>query len=1086
MTRFLFPGVELAGRSLGVLGLAALLALPSRAGTRAPCGRSTQHVARSAQRDAGHGREPLRPVSGLRASDAATRQRVWAAYGRLPLAFEPNTGQSDPRVKFLARGPGYTLGLLPTEAVFVLHTPARRKGTIIAGLTIPRKFSLPKGKGKWKPARPVYRPGGRTTLLRMQLLGSNPAARITGRGRLPGTSNYLRSSNPKKWHTEIPTYARVRYQGVYPGVDLVYYGNQRQLEYDFVVAPGAEPGRVRLAFGGARRVWVDRGGDLVVQTAGGDLRQRRPVIYQEVGGRRREVPGGYLVDDRGRVGFRVAAYDRTRPLVIDPSLVYSTYLGGDVPYIGMGIAVDGQGNAYVTGITGSDSLTITGKPSVSGSLNVTGKPSISGGLTGSVRVSGISVSSTDFDAFVAKVNPTGTALVYSTYLGGTGADVALGIAVDGSGNAYVTGVTGSEDFPVTTGAAQTTYGGSSDAFVAKVNPTGTALVYATYLGGTVLDAGIGIAVDSSGNAYVTGVTASTDFPTTTGAFQTALSGLEAFVTKVNATGTALVYSTYLGSDNLTIGIDIAVDGQGSAYVTGLTLSPNFPTTTGAFQTDEFGGDAFVTKLNAAGTALVYSTYLGGSNIDIGIGIAVDGQGNAYVTGATFSTDFPTTTGAFQTDQPDADAFVTKVNATGTALAYSTYLGGSGTDVGLGIAVDGQGNAYVTGTTASSDFPTTAGAFQTSHPATDPDVFVSKVNGTGTALAYSTYLGGTSADVGLGIAVDGSGNAYVTGLTGSTDFPTTAGAYQSQFGSSADAFVTKLATGGTGAIVAVLKENNGTQIRISNLGTAPTFVCRGNSAGGTSDDAFTVCVDNQVEVGASSLTPVNLLPASLGNGMGVPFYFPKPGASPIFLTPQPATNPPVYNLDDPDANPATHNPLPPGTMVQVMMENRPTNGKSLGVHTLFQHPKGSCQLFEARSFFNTSRTVKRITQVRELVKPQACGSFAAAGAGLLAIADTTPSGSVTLGTVGSTGANPTKGMKPSAAGSVDAGTGFTTEFARGGTTLLTGSPIASCGATGAAQYRYLELFLNFPPGAVPLQPAGKSGSEKQLGYRIDVQ
>jgi hypothetical protein len=401
---------------------------------------------------------------------------------------------------------------------------------------------------------------------------------------------------------------------------------------------------------------------------------------------------------------------------------------------------------------------------------------------------------------VTKLNATGTALIYSTYLGGNGHDSDNSIAVDASGNAYVSGDTFSTDFPTTPGAFQTSFGtGSDHAFVTKLNATGTAMTYSTYLGGNDVDLCNGIAVDALGNAYVTGQTTSTNFPTTANAFQTTFGGgiYDAFVTKLNASGTALTYSTYLGGNDVDLCNGIAVDALGNAYVSGRTSSTNFPTTPGAFQSSFGTGSAhaFVTKLNASGTALIYSTYLGGNGSDEARGtIALDGSGNAFVSGETSSTNFPTTPGAFQTSfgTGSLDAFVTKLNASGTALVYSTYLGGNDADSCEGIAVDALGNAYVTGITLSTDFPTTPDAFQTTFGGGFNDAFITKLNGTGTALIYSTYLGGNDLDVGHGITVDGSGNAYVTGLTASTNFPTTPGAFQTSRTPDWDAFVTKIA------------------------------------------------------------------------------------------------------------------------------------------------------------------------------------------------------------------------------------------------------------------------------------------------------
>ena len=590
-------------------------------------------------------------------------------------------------------------------------------------------------------------------------------------------------NDPAKWHTNVPNYAKVKYANVYPGVDLVYYGNQGQLEYDFVVHPGADPRQIALEVGAVREppgahrdapLRVDGNGDLVLGTEAGQLILRKPVVYQRGTDHGQPttdvVEGGYALKGN-RITFELARYDKTRPLVIDPTLVYSTYLGGNFRDGAYGIAVDASGHAYVTGQTFSANF-----PTTTGAFMT--------------RFGGAG------DAFVSELNTAGSALIYSTYLGGSGDDAGRGITVDAPGNAYVTGWTASSDFPTTAGAFQTTLGGGyDDAFVTKLNATGSALLYSTYLGGSSYDEGHGIAVDASGDAYITGFTYSSNFPTTAGAFRTASRGLDdAFVSELNPAGSALLYSTYLGGSSYDEGDGIAVDGSGNAYITGFTYSSNFPTTTGAFQRTPSGGfDAFVSKLNAAGSTLLYSTYLGGGSDDFGLGIAVDTSGNAYVTGLTYSSNFPTTAGAFQTSLGGGqgggydDAFVVKLNAAGTALAYSTYLGGGGDDAGYGIAVDASGNASVTGGTYSSNFPTTAGAFQTTLPGVD-NAFVSAVNPAGSALLYSTYFGGSKVDQGRGIALDGSGNVYVAGWAGSRNFPTTAGTFQSTLKGFSNAFV----------------------------------------------------------------------------------------------------------------------------------------------------------------------------------------------------------------------------------------------------------------------------------------------------------
>lgn len=713
---------------------------------------------------------PARPTATthtpvLQPTAAESQARVRETYGKLPLYFEANLGQSDPQVKFLARAPHQTLFLTSTEAV----------------------LSLTKRESTTLPAHGNSEPSGSAhgAVLRMTFAGANPTPRLSGFEEQPGKANYFFGNDPAKWRTEVSTYAKVRYDDLYPGVDLIYYGTQRQLEYDLIVHAGTDPTRVALAFKGSDRQEVDAQGDLVLYTTAGPIRQRKPVIYQEMNGVRQEIPGGYVLTARHQVTFRVGAYDIRRPLVIDPVLVYSTYLGGSGADEGAGIAVDGHGNAYVTGFTAS-----TNFPTSSGALEA----SYGGGL---------------IDACVTKLDPTGSALVYSTYLGGSDLDEAFGIAVDGLGNAYMTGATFSNNFPTTEGAFQTTYGGGfGDGFVTKLSPTGSALVYSTYLGGSGQDGGNGIAVDAAGDVHVTGLTSSWyDFPTTAGAFQTTFGNgyQKAFVTKLDPTGSTLVYSTYLGGSDISDfdqGEGIALDTLGNAYATGFTHSADFPTTAGASQTRLAGIDnAFVTKLSFSGSAL-YSTFLGGGNIDHGSGIATDAEGNAYVTGFTDSTDFPTTTGAFQTTfHGVVDAFVTKLNPTGSSIVYSTYLGGTDDDGGGAIAVDTAGNAYVMGSTQSTDFPTTAGALQTTFGGVY-DTFVTKLDFTGSVpLVYSTYLGGSGGDGGVGlgldapggIAVDPLGNAYVSGTTRSTDFPTTARAFQVTSGGNYDVFVAKIAT-----------------------------------------------------------------------------------------------------------------------------------------------------------------------------------------------------------------------------------------------------------------------------------------------------
>ncbi len=682
-----------------------------------------------------------------------------AAYGKLPLAFQENLGQADPRVRFTARGLGMDVFLTETAGILALAAD-RPEGL--------RSLRVGRMRAGSRPAR------RESAAVRMRLVGGAAAASPVGLEALPGTANYFIGADPSRWRTDVPTYAKVKFPDVYPGVDLVFHGNQRQLEYDFVVAPGADPGSIRVAFDGADQLRVNEDGDLVLTIAGRELVQRRPLAYEEDGGvrrpltsgARREVGASYVIVGKGEVAFRVSRRDPARRLVIDPVLAYSTYLGGSFNDEVWSIAVDRWGNALVTGETASTDL-----PEVNPLQSSHGGGS--------------------YDAFVAKIDAAGGALVYATYLGGSAEDGAAGIAVDRSGNAYVAGNTASTDFP-TANPFQPAHGGAVDAFVAKLGPRGTALAYSTYYGGSAEDLAWGIAVDGSGNAYVAGHTHSGDLPTVNPFQPAGGGGYDVFVAKLDASGSALAYSTYLGGSGFDIGNAIAVDWWGRAYVTGNTSSDDFPTVNAlqpARGSKTWEADAFVTLLSRDGRALHYSTYLGGSSLDEGTGIAGGPWCGAYVTGNTWSLDFPTASPLQPASgEGGGDAFVARLACRGDSLVYSTYLGGSAEDRSLGIAVDGWGDAHVTGFTYSTDFPT-ANPLQ---PATrgNGDAFVARLNPGGDAFAYSTYLGGSSFDAANSIAVDTRGNAYVAGVTLSTDFPTE-GPLQASAAGAADAFVAKV-------------------------------------------------------------------------------------------------------------------------------------------------------------------------------------------------------------------------------------------------------------------------------------------------------
>ena len=744
----------------------------------------------------------------------ATRARINASFAALPLAFEANQGQTDPQVKYMARGNGYTLFLTSGDAVLsfasssssVQSRPKEMMQRRLLGYARETKRLIRRSQPQSKP-----RPSS-VAMLRMHVVGGKSGAEIVGSDRLSSKANYIIGNDPSKWHRGVPHYARVSYHDIYPGIDLTYHGQQNQLEFDFVVAPGSTPDPINLSFSGASRMRTDAAGNLALSSSAGELTLNKPVAYQERNGIRQLVDARFVLKANRQVGFELGGYDRTRELVIDPSLAYASYLGGVSEDVGFGIAVDTFGDFLITGHSNSAAF-----------------PGFSGTVTGH---------SGGFSAFVTELDPTG-ALVYTTFVGGSGDDLGASIAVDANGAAYVAGITSSTDFPTTPVVVQPFSGGGGstcgtarnaiclDGIVFKLDPTGANLVYATYLGGNNDDEAFGIAVDGFGNAYVAGDTFSTNFPTHLPLFPLLNNGApangsdDAFVAELNPTATAFVYSTYLGGSFSDFANGIAVDSSGNAYVTGETLSTDFPATPGSFQltcgTDAkcnaAGGvvfsDAFVTRINAGGGSLHYSTYLGGSSDDTGLGIAVDGSGNAYVTGETTHTnksmttgDFPVTPGAFQTSYGNgsaaagSNAFVTKLNAAGSGLVYSTYLGGSTADVAVGISLDPSNNAYVTGTTLSTDFPVVK-PFQNALSG-GSDAFITEVNTSGTGLVYSSYLGGdgdedydvaTGSFFGGGIAVDPSGTAFLTGSTTSVSGLAITGALQASYGGNPfDAFV----------------------------------------------------------------------------------------------------------------------------------------------------------------------------------------------------------------------------------------------------------------------------------------------------------
>ncbi|HEV2425824.1 MAG TPA: choice-of-anchor D domain-containing protein [Terriglobia bacterium] len=810
------------------------------------------------------------PAQGLAAQDtgrtptsatvlASARPRLAAAYSRLPLSFEVNRGQAPAPVRFLARGAGYTLFLAPDGATLVLSDEPQ---------------------------------GVRRSAFSMGLAGADPRVSIAGVDKLPGESNYFLSNDPKAWQTHVPTFGRVAYHNVYPGVDLVYYGHSGQLEYDFVIAPGADLSRIHLALDAKPRLTAD--GDLALPLGSSEVRFHKPVVYQTgPDGSRHSLAGGYVIVSESRsaakksvVGFRVAGYDHTRPLVIDPTFTYATYLGGTGTDSALGIAVDSTGNVYVTGRTTSTDFPVKGpyQSTFNGSL----------------------------DAFVTKISADGLSIVYSTYLGGSKPDttstsaadslcgisagvttattVGAAIAVDSSGDAYVTGNTNASDFPFTTGAKQFAIGGNFDAFVTKLNTDGASLSYSTFTGGSQDDCGTAIAVDTAGEVYVGGSTSSKNFVATKSAYQVNLNSStgNAFFMELNSSASApAVYTTFLGGTGSDVAQGIALDPactttDCSAYLTGQTTSLDFPVSATAYQKTLGGGtDAFVTEINPAlsgAGSLVYSTFLGGAGNDLGYGIAVDSSGNAYVAGSTTSSAFPVTSGAYQTAlKGSEDAFAAKLDAGGSTLSYSTYLGGSGVDSAAAIAIDSTGDAFVTGNTQSTDFPVLEPAqaiCATTSGALCDDAFVTSLGSDGAFLNFSSYLGGGLHDAGNAIAVDASANVYVAGATLSTDFPATPGVFQtacatSSTGACGNAFIAEIGP----AAPAVQLSPQVIPFGAEPLGvpsTAQTITVTNNS--GSAVTFSSIATTGNYQVAVSGTTCFTSTPLSFGSSCAVALTF----------------------------------------------------------------------------------------------------------------------------------------------------------------------------------------------------------------------
>lgn len=773
-------------------------------------------------------------------------------YGHLPLTFEANHGQTSPRVKFLSRGPSYTAFLTAEGIAVSLHT--RNSST----------------DGNAKNLAPQSR---RTVQFR--LVGSAKDAAVAGEDLQPGRVNYFFGQDPKMWRTNVSTFGRVRYSNVYPGIDLVYYGNQRQLECDFEVASGADARLIEFEVQGATQLELDGQRNLVVRVGKDVLTVESPTVYQLVNSQRVPVTGSYILKDSTHVAFRLGSYDSSHLLVIDPVLLYSTYLGGSGDDEAKGIAVDGAGNVYVAGITDSVDFPL----GTIGSL-----------LSGSQHV------------FLTKLDANGN-LIYTDYLGGNSEDLGYGLALDAANQVWLTGSTSSSDFPVLN-AYQGTYPGGFNAFLTKLSSDGSSILYSSYLGGNGSDVPVGIGVDrNTGSVIVGGYTSSTNFPVSNAyqavasANQGGLYGNYGFVTKFSADGKSLIYSTYLaGSSNIaddcggtpcwtepdTTITGIAVDASGNAYAAGSTNTYDFPVTQGAYLTTNSTPDnslvGFVTKLNSAG-GLGYSTYFYESSglLTNITALTVDGAGSAYVGGQAFSDGtFPLTTTALCDPNTQGFAcsfgFLTKFDPAGSTLSYSTFLGPNNWATPNSINVDGNGNAYVLAVTGNNSF----NAVNAIQPySNNNDLLLLELNATGTSEPWSTYLGGSLDENGSALASDADGNLYLTGTTTSSDFPVTPGAAQAVSGGNGDAFVMKIGPSsmpeatfspaslqfGSEAVGLTSAPQN---ILVRNMGSAPLSV---SSINVTGDFAQTNNCGTTIPAAGSCSFSVTFTPTATGQRSG---------------------------------------------------------------------------------------------------------------------------------------------------------------------------------------------------------------------------
>ncbi|MFC1558801.1 SBBP repeat-containing protein, partial [candidate division KSB1 bacterium] len=760
-------------------------------------------------------------------------------YGNIPLAFQLNSGRFNEQVKFTTGGNGATMFFTGEGTTFLL---GRETGESLA-----KRASLKKEAIFDTPIPQVEDIEMEHFALKLNFNNANTQPDVSGEDRLPWNTNYLLGNDPDKWRTDVSNYAKVRLSNLYNGVDLLYYGNKNRIKYDFVVEPGADPGQILLSYDfgdyyDSDLLTINNEGELEVKTPLGNLIEKKPYCYQIIDGNEIEVAVQYKIVDKdlNRFTFDVSEYNTDYPLIIDPELVYSSYLGGSGDDTAISIDVDNSGNTYVSGYTSSANFPVT-----SGAY--------SEAKTG------------NFDAFVCKLNPAGTELIYSTYIGGSDEDTGINIKIDSSGSAYLVGYTKSSNFPTTSGAFDESHNGDYDAFAVKLNSSGNTLIYSTYIGGSSYDVSItGIAIDISGNIYIGGQTASSNFPVTSGAYDESYNdGYDGFIIKLNPSGSALIFSTFLGGSQSESAGYININSSGNIITSSSTASSDFPITPGAYDENHNGSaDVFITIFNPDGDSIIYSTFIGGSDSDALYDVTLDNSDNIYIAGRTYSADYPTTSGAYdESYNGDLDVFVTKFNPSGTSLQYSTYIGSSGFDASPAIAVDNSENLYAAVTTASTDFPTTPGTYDDSYNGGEYDIGLFKLTASGNSLLYSTYIGGSNREIAYGFEIDNNNNAYITGHTKSSNFPVTSGAYDENYaGSLTDGFVTKFAMSTASDTFYTIAASADTGGAISPSGNVSvlknsdrTFIITPNSGYGIDD----VLVDSVSQGAISSYTFTNV-------------------------------------------------------------------------------------------------------------------------------------------------------------------------------------------------------------------------------------